>query len=73
MKANVEVLFDDRAGVSAGEKFSDADLMGIPLRAVVSARSLKEGGIEIKKRVEEKGKIISEDELLKLCLKNSIN
>ena len=65
LKANVEVLFDDRAGVSAGEKFSDADLLGVPLRAVVSSRSLKEGGIELKKRVEEKGKIVSLDELLK--------
>ena len=66
IKNGVDVLFDDRSGMSAGEKFSDADLLGIPLRAVVSARSLKEGGIEIKKRTEEKGKIISLDELLKL-------
>jgi prolyl-tRNA synthetase len=68
-KAGVEVLFDDRAGVSPGEKFSDADLLGIPLRAVVSARSMKDlpsGGIEIKKRTEEKGKIVSLEELLKL-------
>jgi prolyl-tRNA synthetase len=68
-KAGVEVLFDDRAGVSAGEKFSDADLLGIPLRAVVSARSLKDNGIEIKKRTEEKGKIVTEDELLKIFKK----
>ena len=65
-KAGVEVLFDDRADVSPGEKFSDADLLGIPLRAVVSARSLKEKGIELKKRTEEKGKIVSLDELLKI-------
>jgi prolyl-tRNA synthetase len=65
-KAGVEVLFDDRKDVSAGEKFSDADLLGIPYRAVVSARSIKENGIELKKRTEEKGKIISVDELLKL-------
>ena len=65
-KAGVEVLFDDRLDVSAGEKFSDADLLGIPFRAVVSARSLKEGGIELKKRTEEKGKIVSLEELLKL-------
>jgi prolyl-tRNA synthetase len=65
-KVRVEVLFDDRAGLSAGEKFSDADLLGIPYRAVVSARSLKENGIELKKRTEEKGKIISESELLAL-------
>lgn len=65
LKKNVEVLFDDRGEVSAGEKFADSDLLGIPMRAVVSARSLKEGGIEIKKRAEEKGKIISLEELLK--------
>lgn len=66
VKAGVEVLFDDRTGMSPGEKFSDADLIGIPFRAVVSQRSMKEeGGIELKKRTEEKGKIISLDELLK--------
>ncbi len=73
LKAGVEVLFDDRIDVSAGEKFSDADLLGIPLRAVVSARSLKEDGIEIKKRIEDKGKIISINELLKLCSTNFTN
>lgn len=31
----IEVLFDDRAGVTAGEKFADADLLGMPMRAVV--------------------------------------
>jgi len=56
---NIEVLFDDRSMLSPGEKFADADLIGIPLRAVVSERSMKEGGIEIKKRTEEKGKIIT--------------
>ncbi len=66
----VEVLFDDRGGVMAGEKFADSDLIGIPLRAVVSARSIKEGGIEIKKRTEEKGKIVSTHELLKLLASN---
>ena len=64
-KSGVEVLFDDRAEVSAGEKFADADLLGMPYRAVVSARSIKEGGIELKKRTEEKGEIISLEELLK--------
>ena len=62
--AGVEVLFDDRREASAGEKFADSDLLGIPLRAVVSPRSIREGGIEIKKRSEEKGKVISLNELL---------
>lgn len=65
LQNNIEVFFDDRVGVSAGEKFADADLLGMPLRAVVSARSMKDGGIEIKKRTEEKGEIISLEDLLK--------
>ena len=69
-KVGAEVLFDDRRGLSAGEKFSDADLIGIPYRAVVSERSIKEGGIELKKRTESKGKIIS---LKELCSKNFTN
>lgn len=66
LKNNIEVLFDDRVGISAGEKFADSDLMGIPYRAVVSLRSIKENGIELKKRTEEKGKIVSLDELINL-------
>ena len=70
-KNNIEVLFDDRREISAGEKFADADLLGIPYRVVVSERSIKENGMEIKKRNEEKGKIISLNELLKI-LKNNV-
>ena len=61
-----EVLFDDRKEISAGEKFADADLLGMSYRAVVSERSLKEGGIELKKRTEEKGKIVTLDEILSI-------
>ncbi len=61
--AGVEVLFDDRSEVSPGEKFADADLLGMPYRAVVSTRSIKEGGVELKKRIEEKGKIVTLNEL----------
>ena len=65
-KNGIEVLFDDRKEISPGEKFSDADLLGIPYRAVVSSRSIKDGGIELKKRTEEKGKIVSLEGLLKI-------
>ncbi|MFA5925462.1 MAG: aminoacyl--tRNA ligase-related protein [Parcubacteria group bacterium] len=54
---NIETMFDDR-DASAGEKFADADLMGIPYRAVISEKSLKAGGIELKKRNEPTGKIV---------------
>lgn len=60
----IEVLFDDRTGLSAGEKFADADLLGMPYRIVVSERSLKEGGYEVKRRMEEKGKIVGVEEVL---------
>ena len=72
IKSGIEVIFDDRSGMLAGEKFADADLLGIPYRAVISERSIKEGGIEIKKRTQEKGKVISLSELLEL-LKNTGN
>ena len=64
-KRGIEVLFDDRLEISAGEKFADSDLIGIPFRIVVSERSLKEGGFEFKKRTESKGKILSLDDLIK--------
>ncbi len=59
----VEVLFDDRE-TSAGAKFADADLIGIPHRVVVSGRSLDQGGVEYKKRDREQGEIISVDDFV---------
>lgn len=47
--AGIEVLFDDRSE-SAGVKFADADLLGMPLRITLGKRSLKEGGAELKRR-----------------------
>ena len=70
LENNIEVLFDDRTGISAGEKYADSDLLGLPYRAVVSERSMKEGGIELKKRTEEKGKIISLKELCSIKFTN---
>jgi len=69
----IEVLYDDRSDISAGEKFADADLIGIPYRVVVSKRSLADGGFEIKKRTEEKGKIVSSDELFDLLTDRALD
>ena len=63
-KTGVEVLYDDRKDVSAGEKFADADLIGIPYRLVISEKTGKK--IEIKKRNETKTRLTSEKELIKL-------
>ncbi|MBX3183419.1 MAG: proline--tRNA ligase [Polyangiaceae bacterium] len=48
-RAGVEVLVDDRSE-RPGAKFKDADLIGVPLRVTIGARSLQAGGVEIKRR-----------------------
>ncbi len=50
--AGIEVLYDDREDAAAGVKFNDADLMGLPVRLVVSPRNLKAGVVEVKGRTE---------------------
>lgn len=67
--SGVEVLFDDRE-VSPGEKFADSDLIGIPIRVVVSDKSLEKGGVEIKERMSLESQIISVDELYATYKKN---
>lgn len=59
----IEVLYDDR-DVSAGEKFADSDLIGIPFRIVVSKKSLAAGGVELKKRKEEKANVLAIEECI---------
>lgn len=66
---NVEVLFDDRAGVSAGGKFADSDLIGIPYRIVISKKT--QDKIEVKKRSEKETKFLNFKELLDLIASNS--
>jgi prolyl-tRNA synthetase len=60
--AGIEVLYDDR-DAGNGEKFAGADLIGIPYRIVVSEKSLTAGGVEIKKRNETEGNIVSINEV----------
>lgn len=57
LESGEEVLFDDRQDVSAGEKFADADLIGIPYRLVVSEKSGDK--IEVKKRNEKEIKLVA--------------
>lgn len=59
----IEVLFDDRKDVSAGEKFADADLIGIPQRVVTSEKNKEK--IEIKRRDAKEIDIIDTETLLK--------
>ncbi len=64
VKQGVEVLYDDRVEATAGEKFSDADLIGVPYRVVVSKNTA--GKIELKKRNESKVEMVGLEDLLKL-------
>jgi prolyl-tRNA synthetase len=62
-KKGVEVLFDDREE-TAGKKFADSDLIGIPCRIVVSEKSLQAGGVEIKKRNQKETEIINQNNII---------
>ncbi|MBE3559660.1 MAG: proline--tRNA ligase [Ktedonobacteraceae bacterium] len=72
LTAGIEVLFDDRAE-SAGVKFNDADLLGLPLRAVVSKRSLKNGGVELKRRTQGESRIVSPSQAIQAIQEEIIN
>jgi len=63
-KSGIEVLYDDREKATPGEKFADADLIGIPYRAVVSEKTGSK--IEIKRRDQKQTKLVTVEELVKL-------
>ena len=56
-QAGLEVLYDDRPE-TAGVKFNDADLMGFPVRVVVSPRNLRQGSAEVKLRREKDAELV---------------
>ena len=62
--SGIDVLWDDRENVSAGEKFADADLIGIPVRLIVSKKT-GEGRVEWKNRDSEKTETLEVSEALK--------
>lgn len=69
LQAGVGVLYDDRDDVSAGQKLNDADLIGIPIRLVISSKTGDK--IEFKKREDTETKPVSLDELLKMLKKEA--
>ena len=64
VKEGIEILFDDRPDITAGKKFADADLLGLPYRLVVSAKTKNK--IEIKKRTEKESGLVDLEKLTKL-------
>ncbi len=65
MSAGIVTLYDDR-DVRPGQKFADADLMGIPYRVVVSTKTCESGKHEFKKRTESELQMLGIDDILKL-------
>jgi prolyl-tRNA synthetase len=61
-KLGADCLYDDR-DTRAGEKFADADLLGMPIQIIVSERSLENGGVELKDRKTGETKIVSAESL----------
>lgn len=64
IEAGIDVFFDDREDVGAGQKFADSDLIGIPYRFVISAKT--DGKVEVKRRDEDKTELLSLADALKL-------
>ncbi len=61
--AGIDILWDDREDVSAGEKFADSDLIGIPVRLVVSEKT--GDNIEWRVRGQEQTELLAVDEIIK--------
>ncbi len=59
----IEVLYDDR-DVRAGEKFADADLIGIPVRVIISEKTMAQGGVELSNRGEGKAEMVSDSDIV---------
>jgi prolyl-tRNA synthetase len=57
LEQGIEVLYDDR-DISAGAKFADSDLIGIPYRIVISPKTVAEDSVELKKRSEKDFKLV---------------
>lgn len=64
-KEKIEVLYDDRTDITPGEKFAECDLIGIPIRIVISEKTSEKKCAEIKKRKEKKTKLIKINQIIK--------
>ena len=65
-QAGLEVLYDDRPE-TAGVKFNDADLLGFPVRIVVSPRNLRQGSAEVKRRRESEARLVGLGEVVEVA------
>ena len=65
LSQGIEVLYDEREDKGPGEKFAEADLIGCPIRLVVSDKTLAENSVEYKKRNNGEIKMIKIDDSIK--------
>jgi len=65
-KEKISVLYDDRTSESAGKKFAEADLMGMPYRVIISEKTLAKNSVEIKERNKSTAKLVKIKQLSKL-------
>ncbi len=71
-KGNIEVLWDER-NVQAGVKFKDADLIGIPIRIVVSKKTLAQSSVEVKLRSSDTFELVKIDNLQETVMNHIAN
>ena len=64
--SSIEILYDDRQEKTAGEKFAEADLIGIPYRVVISEKTIKAGSIEVKERSKNQSKLVKINKFFKI-------
>lgn len=64
IEGGIEVLYDDRQNLTAGQKFADADLIGIPFRLVVSDKTEATNQIELKERSRDHLDLIAKDRII---------
>ena len=67
-KHRVEVIYDDREGIRGGQMFADADLLGVPIRVVISPRNMQNSKIEITTRDKSVNELIDVSEGLQYIL-----
>lgn len=63
LEKNIDVLYDDRQDKTVGEKFAEADLIGIPYRIVVSEKTLAKDSVEVKERSKSAVKLVKTKQL----------
>jgi prolyl-tRNA synthetase len=64
-ESDIETLYDDRDDVSAGFKFNDADLLGMPIQVIIGEKNLAHNRVEIRKRATAEKKLVEVGQVLR--------